>query len=453
MAIVRKSITSATARHGAGATLSATSEAGDLAVIVASGQHESTIEYGPVGWEQTKTNFSGRSGYIAWRRVENPLETQNILWYDTNVDWAARQNAILFIFSGVASISATPWAWDEPVFQAQSYYVSQQHNVANAKFDAWTAGEVVYEGRETWSSTVSWSCLRAAVAGPITHFEDAYVAGWTTFTLTPDAPTPGLMGALSVWQNGVEKYVHKLSTMPEGVKTASALLAKNNFVVAHRGGSIWPEHTKRAYTNSVARGVDALEMSFSCTTDGVFYGCHDQNLERLGGPSTPANQLSWAEVVAAMSNTLYMPIRLDWLLSTYGKTHTLVLDPKHIALTKFDAYTELLAPYKDSIFFKFNGDALWMFEMWKNAGFRTWGYFYPSGQAETWWNDAITGPLIDTLSLEWNAEQSVWDFLKSSGKVVTSHIPMTKAAYDVGNARGATGSMVANVRDVLTLKV
>jgi glycerophosphoryl diester phosphodiesterase len=89
--------------------------------------------------------------------------------------------------------------------------------------------------------------------------------------------------------------------------------------VAHRGGSAsWPEHTQTAYTQSVWAGAHVLEISCGRTSDGVWFGCHDRSLERLGGPATPVAQMTWAEVEQAMAGTDYMPARLDWLIERNG---------------------------------------------------------------------------------------------------------------------------------------
>src|SRR4051794_28007721 len=62
------------------------------------------------------------------------------------------------------------------------------------------------------------------------------------------------------------------------------LLRTRPFYVAHRGGSDdWPECSLLAYRESVARGVDALEMPLARSQDGVWFGLHDETLDRTSG--------------------------------------------------------------------------------------------------------------------------------------------------------------------------
>lgn len=265
----------------------------------------------------------------------------------------------------------------------------------------------------------------------------------------------GKAGTLTVWDGAAESVPSRIAPMPHGARTVAELLAKPRFIVAHRGGSgSWPEHTQRAYTQSVAHGVDALEISCGRTSDGVWFGAHDKSLERIGGPSTPVSELTWAEIEATMAGTGYMPARLDWLLDTYAGSHVIVFDPKY-ELTRGSEYLAILEPYKDRVILKFSGDSMWLFKVWHDAGFATWGYGYASWKtgAPNAWSSMTTDASKDILSMEYGAPSDVWADLKATGKPLTSHIPDTAAQVEAGWAAGAVGSIVASVASYLPSSV
>src|SRR5690606_20228160 len=124
--------------------------------------------------------------------------------------------------------------------------------------------------------------------------------------------------------------------MDEGYASIDEMLGTDPFYVAHRGGSVdWDEMTLRAYTNSVAWGAKALEVSVARTSDGVYFGLHDEYLDRtsLGNPSgTTLNPktLTWAQVQSydVFGREPYM--RLEELTELYGDSHILFIDPKYI---------------------------------------------------------------------------------------------------------------------------
>lgn len=73
----------------------------------------------------------------------------------------------------------------------------------------------------------------------------------------------------------------------------------------------------------------------------------------------------------------------------------------------------------------------------KEKGYKSMCMMYP--------NEVAGADLssFDVLGMEWNAEQSVWDTLKATGKPLIAHIITTKQQADTALARGATGLMAS----------
>ena len=79
--------------------------------------------------------------------------------------------------------------------------------------------------------------------------------------------------------------------------TLDELLAQDVFAIAHRGsGDTWPEHTLRAYTEAVAAGAMAVEVSVHMTKDGVLVCHHDTNLSRMTGVDREIKDLTFQEL-------------------------------------------------------------------------------------------------------------------------------------------------------------
>lgn len=463
MAITIRSQQHTTAANGEGTAFNVESRVGDVAVIVMSSQFQFNNESGipvPDGWYANKTltvGASNRGGYLAWRRITDPSQTQNLRWWRPLPSWTSRQNGSIFVLEGAQSITLGEWSVDIPAITGTDTFVtSQMHGASNVQANYWTAdpGTILFTGADQVSTVASWSSLRIArtTATPTLEAGKPLPQAWATFTPVPTgAPVEGLR--LTVWKDGIEQVPHKAGVMPYGCLTVDSLLAKDQFVVAHRGGSrSWPEHTQRAYTNAMAHGVDAIEFSAGRTKDGVWFGCHDRTLERLGGPATDVSQMTWAEVVNAMSGSPYMPCTFEWLIDTYGGDVVIIFDPKY-SMGDFNSYMPMLEPYKDCVMLKSHGDAEWAFRQWKGHGFRTWAYTYASGSGEAWYQTMLASTNIDTYSMEWNADASIFNALVATGKPVTSHITATTAQIQTGKDRGCKGTMCSVPDLVLPIRV
>ncbi|MDO4243819.1 MAG: glycerophosphodiester phosphodiesterase family protein [Actinomyces sp.] len=444
------------ANEGSFNALSAVSQAGDLALIVMCSQFGDTAARPPEGWTGQHTGSAGgRSGYIASRVVTDPSETQGVQWWSDNATDAARQRGALIILSGIVSHTLTAWAGAVPAVDGPTLLVSQQHATSATALTEWPADPVVIAGEA--STAASWSSLRAGIvsAAPVG------VTGpqaWAAVRLVAEEALPwaevdGQRATVSVWDGAREVPVTRAGVMPSGAPTVDALLAAPRFVVAHRGGSqSWVEHTARAYTQAVAHGCPALEFSAARTLDGVWIGHHDRTMARLGGGDVDPATLTWEQVQAALPESA-RPVTLDWLLATYGGTHTVVFDPKYRAGDRLDEYLELLAPYRGRVLLKFAGDADWLFRLWRERGFRTWAYAYAASAGEAWYQAMLTNSDIDVLSMEWDAPAEVWQALTATGKPVVAHIPGSREQVETGWARGAAGAICSAPNTVLPLRV
>lgn len=452
---------SATSEGVAGSVpaLSAESKVGDLAVIFYASQFGNTAAAPPAGWiKRTVPNVNGRSGYTAVLKVTDPAQTQNIS-VSGPAAGGARERALLLVLSGVKSYAIHPWQGTAPTPAAGSATLaaSQAHGNAQTALSDWRdAGAGWQSGAH--SAQASWSSL-------LSSFVDAPpsasgVAAWTWIDLEPDpeAPSEGAASGIEVHGSGSARvWVHEspqdvpaqMRAMPSGYPSIDAMVAQRGFLVAHRGGSAsWPEMSMRAYTNSVAHGAGALEVSTHKTSDGVWALSHDQNLKRVdtAAPDTPISQMTWAEVQRYRTAGERI-LRIEEYLEAYGRSHVTVLDPKYSAAQWAELAKLLPADAKSRVIWKSAGDATWLAAQWKAAGWRCWGYAYSQHASDG--SLAKWAPSWDYLGFPWDAPSLAWKVATSFGKPVWAHICPTKTAYDQGLQNGAVGCMVSGVADVL----
>lgn len=462
------------AQAGVGDPLTATAQPGDLAVLIMAAQLQADENPSPIpsGWTGTWQNAipgTNRSGYVAVRKVTSPVDTRGVEWWVKTKAWTARQRAVLVVLAGVDADRAAVGQWSAVVATAPApatarLLVSVAHGTKDNKMAAWTleGGAVVTDGLADVSTTESWSAMRV-VLGAADRAPDGAAANppaaWAQVGLVAKAAGGGedLDGTtVPLWFGG-EKTRAGVSIMPYGARSASALKErKSGIVVGHRGmsgaGDV-VEHTMAAYTRAVECGVDALEISCHRTSDGVWFASHDSTLERLGGPSTPIKNMTWAQVQAAFVGwPEALPVTLKDYLATYGATHVTIFDPK-TEMARSDEYLALLAPYKDRVIIKAFADASWLFAKIRQAGWATWGYAYARNRGQNWYPDFVQGTNLDFLSMEWAASDDVWSPLVATGKPVIAHIPASVAQAAEGARKGAAGCITSRADLVAGLKV
>lgn len=476
--VVVRSTAVGRAQAGVGDPLTAAAEPGDLAVLIMAAQLQADPTPSPVpeGWTGTWQNAipgTNRSGYVATRKVTSPVDTRGVEWWVKTKAWTARQRAVLVILAGVDADKAVAGAWSAalgaaPAGATARLLASAAHGTKDNKMAAWTleGGAVVADGLADVSTTESWSAVRVVLGGADRAPDGAGVnppAAWAQVGLVAKAgggAGENLDGAtVPLWFGG-EATRAGVSIMPYGARSASALkeagAGRKNLVVGHRGmseaGDV-VEHTMAAYTRAVECGVDALEISCHRTSDGVWFASHDSTLARLGGPSTPIRDMTWAQVQAAFAGRPEaLPVTLKDYLAAYGGTHVTIFDPK-TDMARSDEYLALLKDYKDRVVVKAFADASWLFAKVKQAGWATWGYAYARNRGQNWYPDFVQGTNLDFLSMEWDAPDDVWSPLVATGKPVIAHIPASVAQAAEGTRKGAAGCITSRADLVAGLKV
>lgn len=466
-----RGIAHGSAANAQGTKLTVASRPGDTAVLIAAAQLTApgNVYNPPEGWtgaSQAPIAPTARSGYIAWRRVTDPSDTTDVLWYNRTAMWTSRQNAVMIVFEGELEIKTAAWQTSVPTIGEDTYLISQSHGpMSNALMEWKGSGDILYDGKDTVSTTASWSALRVGLTSSAPAMGSGQVpAAWCAFTAKVAlAATPGcswyqngneVPARVSVYENDTENVASKVGVMPTGPSSVAELFKIPNFVVAHRGGSLgWNESTQQAYTDSMVYAVDAVEISCARTSDGVWFANHDNNLKSIGGPDKSTSTMTWAEVQEAMAALPdKMPCRLDWLLETYGKSTVIVFDPKNNHHLRSEFF-ELLDPYKGRIIVKFFGDNTTLFDAARERGFAAWGYAYESSKTSPWWNSFATGEHLDVLSVTWNATKETYDELKKAGKPIVSHITGWSNQVDHAAALGATGTIASGVKNIKTIQV
>jgi hypothetical protein len=272
----------------------------------------------------------------------------------------------------------------------------------------------------------------------------------------------GAVGIAALTAVGVPTITALLDA-PTG-KLVTPLLAARPFYVAHRGGwRNWPEMSMEAYSNSVRRGVDALEVSLARTSDGVWFGLHDRTLDRTSGTrGFVASEQTWAEVrkhtiTAAATDAPSQPARpymtFGQLVKAYGTTHTIFVDPKWASPDHYSELLELMDAAVAQPAQTFIAKAYCTGVEWAAAaashGYLTWGYYYASEIAAS---DALlpsTQENWNLLGLDYDGSTAAWASIRRYGKPVIGHVVPNKAAAETAMAKGATGLVVSGVVEVM----
>lgn len=236
------------------------------------------------------------------------------------------------------------------------------------------------------------------------------------------------------------------------------LLAKNGFVIAHRGGSVnYAEMSKQAYLNSMFCGAHALEFSIARTIDGVFYGLHDETVNRTS-PGAPANfvasEHTWAETQVLLakaggdSGQLQQPYyRFDEFAARFPK-HAKFVDPKYVQAQYFSDLLNIMDANGGPE--GFVGKSFYSMPQFAAAaklrGYSSWGYAYQTNY-DTDPNVYQNMTSFDYVGVEYTAGTAFTAAL-ATGKPVIAHIAENVAAYQTAMSKGARGVMVSAIRQV-----
>jgi len=287
----------------------------------------------------------------------------------------------------------------------------------------------------------------------------------------------GLVG----WDGTKEVELSKIEMLHSGTFVPDLERTQRVFLMGHRGGSLdYQEHSARGYVQSSIAHMDIMEFSIGCTSDGVFFGLHDREVNRTSsslGPSAAQggvdylpSQHTWAEISALVqdlpsrgdsrfSTQPYM--RIEDFVNQWLPSHTLMFDPKYLSAAQrvnLYAYLASLPDHQRRIMGKFYHTGTQVADDFHAIGCKAWGYAY---------SEAITGlksngtpttePLLsataekwDMLGQEHSATQAVWtETLRiAGGKKVIGHIVGTAAQAQAAVAKGAHGLQVSGVNAV-----
>ncbi|WP_120522814.1 glycerophosphodiester phosphodiesterase [Arthrobacter celericrescens] len=249
--------------------------------------------------------------------------------------------------------------------------------------------------------------------------------------------------------------VSDVPLQPGGPYTIKDLLSTKTFYIAHRGsGDNWPEHTMRAYSESVALGLKAIEVSVWASSDGVLLCHHDAGTLRTSGqdlqiPATPYAELAKLRVDARAWLGPATPLepmpRLRDVLNAYARSHVIFLEDK--GGTNADAIFTMLQDYPDSR----------QHIVWKQPamspghlyarqwGYTTWGYFTSKElDRAADFQDRVDLLGVPTLGTEAQIRQLV-----ATGKPVIGWEVHRRWERDRLQRLGVRGMMCSNVPYVL----
>ena len=434
----------------------------DVVVVFYASQFGNTAARPPIGWGSSyEKNISGRSGYVAIKRISNSTEANNVKLHGDTAS-AARERALCFLLRGVKDFHLNPWTAGSPVFKDQTQIhlvAAQYHGNNNTPIVPWQdPSEERHYSTGGASTTESWSSIEAGITKSVKTGTNAYGFAWVD--LLPEVPeeeqkvVPGvaitegkLDNPIFIYENGEERPA-TMKAVPRGYKDIGTMMITRGFLIAHRGGSVsWPEASMRAYTNSVMFGAGALEVSCQKTKDGVWFLNHDRTLKRVdpAAPNTPVTEMTWAEI--QKYTTIGEPfMTVEEYFAAYGSSHITVLDPKYSAAEWQELKKFFPTDAQGRIVWKFSIDAGWLANQWKSDGWKCWGYSYPDhvtdGRINEWYKP------WDYVGMTFDASDEVWRRTTALGKPVWGHICPTRDTYDQAMAKGAIGCMVSGVANI-----
>lgn len=292
------------------------------------------------------------------------------------------------------------------------------------------------------------------------------VSGATAHSITlmasPEPPQPltlntadGRIAKIYSWDGSKTHPVSSLNKVHKGFSSVSQMLSTPGFTWAHRGGSAnWAEMSLHAYTQSLIAGYGALELSLARTSDGVWFGFHDEDMTRVtsGASTSKPRDMTWTQVqqlsITNGNDQIHRPfMHIDEYINAYARDCVTILDLKYEIRTPalIDEFFRLCERFpEDQLVIKsfYNGTVI--SNKAKTLGLASWGYAYPEDMVNDpeFFNRASTWTL---LGMTHSASQDVWNQILSVGKPVVGHIAATQEAYNSAMSKGAVGVQCSNV--------
>lgn len=236
--------------------------------------------------------------------------------------------------------------------------------------------------------------------------------------------------------------------------TVSDMLNASGVTWAHRGGSAnFPDMSEYAYDESSSIGYQVLEFSAQRTSDGWWFGLHDNTLTRTspGAPNTSIRQLTRAQVESYTNQEQPYYGMVDFI-QKFSEKNVLVLDPKN-SIDLSNEFLDIIDQYAgpENIVIKYFGTGsggATLSDRARARGYQTWGFWYEddylSGAMATWQSRyTLLGMDVDAPTA-WTGPNNVLSY----GKPVVAHILQSKVKYDKAVALGASMMQCANVVDI-----
>lgn len=237
--------------------------------------------------------------------------------------------------------------------------------------------------------------------------------------------------------------------------TIDGLLRSAPFFIAHRGsGDNWTEHTAPAYSQAIAAGSTAIEVSVHATSDGVLVCHHDESTLRLTGQDHRIRDLDYAAVSALRADArqwlgpaapLQLIPKLQDVLDAHAAKHVIFIEDKQGTNTKqlldvMDTY-----PHPTEHFVWKQPASSPSYRQAQDRGYQTWGYFVDSsdGQFQRY------APRHDLLGIFHNATDDEIRQLVGFGKPTICWEVHTRWMRERLTSLGVQGMMCSNIPYVM----
>lgn len=230
----------------------------------------------------------------------------------------------------------------------------------------------------------------------------------------------------------------------------ATMKAKPGATWGHRGNSTYfAEISEYAYRQIDLRGYSVMEFSAARSFDGVWFGLHDEDINRVAGlaPGTVpvASLMNWAEI-SSYSNVIApdghpQPFyRLDEFLADWAADHIVVIDPKYAWISggtavRNEFWAMMDALPKNHVIIKGFITTTSLSAAAKAKGYESWGYAYAADIADG--DVAACQADWTILGLDWTASSADWATIKGYGKKVVAHIVNNQTDYATAISKGA----------------
>ena len=249
--------------------------------------------------------------------------------------------------------------------------------------------------------------------------------------------------------------------MPYGFKDVSDMLDHHGFTWAHRGSSsMYSEMSLKAYTEAVRRNYGVLEVSLNRSSDGVWFGLHDQTLDRVinGSDNLDPSTMTWDQIkqysIVRSGSTPSDPqpfMKWEDYVDAYGNSHVVVVDPKHRHSSHRNEFFDMLGDLDPTkIIIKFYYDTPSLASMAEDRGMASWGYLYTHSLSDPQLTTRVAPWTL--LGFEHSATQQDWDTVLSFGKPVVGHIAQTQAQYNDAMSKGAVGVQCGGIHQIAAVR-